>query len=389
MEDSTSSQEALNDTEDEFAEPCTFSTSNNVKRVLSIYIYPIICILGLVGNIAVILTLASRKEILKKTEVFQFNLAITNLLFIVALAFLIYNELFSWPMGQVACKLLQGSYSINLYSGILLVAAMSIVHYFAVHHPLLEKTSSHLLPHSIICVFIWVFAILVSVPTFYFYQFYELTSGETYLLESETENRTSASPLYSCDFQFEDSDLSRIVKVAVPSIQMAVGFFLPLLIIIFCYTSIIALLSRKNLSQTESKPFRKENLHTCYKMICQTNSKSCKKETQQAASNSMPNTGNDFSNEDKALKKVTGIMLVFVVCHTPYNLILLYDTIVMFQLMSCEEADSWNMALSVAESVAYLQCCLNPVMYGFMAENFRNKFKNIFSPSTRHKMGTH
>uniref|UniRef100_A0A3B5QFL6 G-protein coupled receptors family 1 profile domain-containing protein n=1 Tax=Xiphophorus maculatus TaxID=8083 RepID=A0A3B5QFL6_XIPMA len=272
-------------------------------------IYSIICILGFVGNVVIIITLTFKtKHKLETHQVFQLNLAITNLLFTVALA---------------TCKLLQGSY---LYSGMLLVARMSVLLLVIVVSPLCYQNSHIGTRHtSIICVSIWVFALLLSVPTFYFYQLYEPTSETIHMLEGEKQNNSSASPWFVCEFQFEDHDLSRIVTVAVPSVQMAVGFFLPLLIIIFCYTSIIIKL---------------------------------------------------LTNKDQRGKAVqTGIILVFVSCHLPYNLTLLYDTSTMFQL---READRWQTALSVTEFIAYLQCCLNPVLYGFIGQNFRQKFRETF-----------
>ncbi|XP_017157593.1 C-C chemokine receptor type 6-like [Poecilia reticulata] len=98
-------------------EPC----SNSVNVMVGPYIHSIICILGLVGNSLVILTYALYKRTKSMTDVYLLNVAIADLLFVLALPFIVYNELYSWPMGQVACKLLRGSYSVNLYSGMLML----------------------------------------------------------------------------------------------------------------------------------------------------------------------------------------------------------------------------------------------------------------------------
>uniref|UniRef100_A0A3B5MSE6 G-protein coupled receptors family 1 profile domain-containing protein n=1 Tax=Xiphophorus couchianus TaxID=32473 RepID=A0A3B5MSE6_9TELE len=275
---------------EELPEPCSFSSSNSVK------------------------TGCSTKHKLETHQVFQLNLAITNLLSTLALA---------------TCKLLQGSY---LYSGMLLVAGMSVLHLVIVVSPLCYQNSHIGTRHtSIICVSIWVFALLLSVPTFYFYQLYEPTSETIHMLEGEKQNNSSASPWFVCEFQFEDHDLSRIVTVAVPSVQMAVGSFLPLLIIIFCYTSIIIKLLTNKFNPTDRKAVQ------------------------------------------------TGIMLVFVSCQLPYNLTLLYDTSTIFQLRGLKlQSSRAATALSVTEFIAYLQCCLNPVLYGFIGQNFRQKFRETF-----------
>ncbi|XP_014824066.1 PREDICTED: C-C chemokine receptor type 6-like [Poecilia mexicana] len=375
MEDSAVIQGGFNASEEEeLHEPCRFSSSNSMNWLLSSYIYSIICILGLVGNVVIIITLTCKtknklktyktKNKLKIHEVFQLNLAITNLLFTVALAFLIYNELYSWPMGQATCKLLQGSYSINLYSGMLLVAGMSVLHFVSLCRPLYCQTNSIEMKHTfIICVSIWVFALLLSVPTFYFYQLYVPTSETIHMLEGENHSNSSASPQFVCEFQFEDHDLSQIVKVAVPSVQMAVGFFLPLLVIIVCYTSIIIKLLTKKFIPTNRKS---------------------KKEMKEPLD---PNNTKSKDNLTGAVKTVMGIMLVFVACHLPHNLVLLYDTSTMFQLVACEEADRLHTALSVTEFIAYLQCCLNPVMYGFIGKNFRQKFRKTFFSTNKSENG--
>ncbi|XP_017157661.1 C-C chemokine receptor type 6-like [Poecilia reticulata] len=360
MEDSAFIQAGFNATEsEEQPGPCSFSSSNSMNWLLGSYIYSIICIVGLVGNVVIIMTLAfETKHKLEVQEVFQLNLAITNLLFTVVLAFLIYNELLSWPMGQAACKLVQGSYSINLYSGMLLVAGMSVLHFVSICSPLRrQKSSIGTKQTSIICVSIWVFALLLSVPTFYFYQLYEPTSETIYMLEGEKHSNSSASPQFVCEFRFQDHDLSQIVKVAVPSVQMAVGFFLPLLIIIFCYTSIIIKLLTKKFTPTNSKSPNETG---------------------------RPSDNRATKPRQKAVKTVTGIMLVFVACHLPYNLILLYDTTTMLQERACEEDDRWHTALSITEFIAYLQCCLNPVMYGFIGKIFRQKFRKTFYSTNKH-----
>ncbi|XP_054879927.1 C-C chemokine receptor type 6-like [Poeciliopsis prolifica] len=357
MEDSSITQADFNASErEEPSGPCNFSSSNSVSLLLSTYIFPIICILGFMGNVVIIITLTFKtKRKLETVEVFQLNLAITNLLFTVALAFLIYNELLSWPMGQAACKLVQGSYSINLYSGMLMVAGMSVLHFICICSSMNCQMNLKQLKHTvIICASIWVCAVLLSVPTFYFYQLYEPTSDTFYMLEGEEHSNSLASPRFVCEFQFKDQDLSQIVKVAVPSVQMAVGFFLPLLTIIFCYISIVIKLLTHKFNRTVTKSPKEMGQTTRF-------------------------FTKPRDNEVEAVKRVTGIMLVFVACHLPHNLILLYDTITMFQEMACEKADRWSTALSITEFIAYLQCCLNPVMYGFIGHNFRQKFKQKFT----------
>ncbi|XP_012709558.2 C-C chemokine receptor type 6 [Fundulus heteroclitus] len=309
--------------------PCLFSTSYSVSLVVGPYIHAIICILGLVGNGLVILTYAFYKRTKSMTDVYLLNVAIADLLFVLALPFIIYNELYSWPMGQVACKLLRGSYSVNLYSGMLMLACISTDRYIAIVQARRSFRLRSLSYSRVICVLIWLCAVLVSVPTFYFYHWYEPTHHDYVGIEEEEESPTG--PQYVCEFKFHNTGTARIWKIGVPSIQLSIGFFLPLLIMIFCYASVmVTLLKAKNFQR------------------------------------------------HKAVRVVLVVVLVFILCHLPYNLVLLYETISLFDQTDCHNADSLQTAITLLQTVAYMHCCLNPVLYAFVGVKFRNHFRRMF-----------
>ncbi|XP_039980503.1 C-C chemokine receptor type 6a [Xiphias gladius] len=343
--------------------PCSYQNNHSVELVVGPYVNSIICILGLVGNSLVILTYAFYKRTKSMTDVYLLNVAIADLLFVVALPLIVYNELSAWSMGPVACKLLRGSYSVNLYSGMLLLACISSDRYIAIVQ---ARRSFRLrsLPYSrLICVVVWTLAFLLSVPTFYFYNWYEpshirdaymyegeeknlthISDASVYegeeknlihisdasVYEGEEKNRTSRPPQYVCEFRFMDDSAAWKTKVAIPSTQLAVGFFLPLLIMIFCYSAIIVTLLR-------ARNFERH----------------------------------------KAVRVVLAVVVVFIACHLPYNIALFYDTVNMFQQQTCEASDALQVVKTVTQTIAYLHCCLNPVLYAFVGVKFRNHFRRI------------
>ncbi|XP_051816557.1 C-C chemokine receptor type 6-like [Acanthochromis polyacanthus] len=312
-------------------EPCTFNNSLWVQTVVGPYINSIICILGFVGNSLVIVTYAFYEKIKSMTDIYLLNVAIADLLFVLALPLIIYNEFSSWSMGPVACKLLRGSYSINLYSGMLLLACISIDRYIAIVQARRSFRLRSLSYSRVICSIVWIFAILVSVPTFYFYQWYEPTHNSEYYMMEDEDFETDEPSQYVCELRFSDSNMARTTKVAVPSTQLAVGFFLPLFIMIFCYTAVtVTLMKAKNFQR------------------------------------------------HKAVRVVLAVVVVFIACHLPYNVVLLYDTVNMFEQAECEDLDRLQTVLMVMQSIAYLHCCLNPVLYAFVGVKFRNHFRRIF-----------
>nr|XP_020480313.1 C-C chemokine receptor type 6-like [Monopterus albus]QBP14649.1 C-C chemokine receptor type 6 [Monopterus albus] len=349
----------FNDTDYELIGPCSFSNNQSVEKVVGPYVHSIICILGFMGNILVIITYAFYKRTKSMTDVYLLNVAIADLLFVAALPLIVYNELSSWSMGPVACKLLRGSYSVNLYSGMLLLACISTDRYIAIVQ---ARRSFRLrsLPYSrFICAVVWACAILLSIPTFYFYNWYEPShnkdvymipehgdnlnendyfsmdfregTGLTYNMTNEEEEESSTTPQYVCEFRFADDNMAWRTKVAIPSTQLAIGFFLPLFVMVFCYTAIIITLLR-------ARNFQRH----------------------------------------KAVRVVLAVVVVFIICHLPYNITLLYDTITMFQQSICEASDTLQTAKTVTQTIAYLHCCLNPVLYAFVGVKFRNHFRRIF-----------
>ncbi|XP_069371065.1 C-C chemokine receptor type 6a [Paralichthys olivaceus] len=317
------------DYEYEVVEPCTYQNNHSVELLVGQYVHSIICILGFVGNSLVIVTYAFYKRTKSMTDVYLLNVAIADLLFVVSLPIIVYNKLSSWSMGPVACKLLHGSYSVNLYSGMLLLACISTDRYIAIVQ---ARRSFRLrsLPRSrLICAIVWTFAFLLSVPTFYFYNWYEpLHTQDVYMYDGHEKNLTT--PQFVCEFRFTNNSTAWTTKVAVPSTQLAVGFFLPLLIMTVCYTAIIVkLLSVRNFQR------------------------------------------------HKAVRVVMAVVVVFVACHLPYNIVLFYDTVIMFQHQMCEASDALQVAKTVTQTIAYLHCCLNPVLYAFVGVKFRNHFRRI------------
>uniref|UniRef100_A0A3Q1HJ78 G-protein coupled receptors family 1 profile domain-containing protein n=1 Tax=Anabas testudineus TaxID=64144 RepID=A0A3Q1HJ78_ANATE len=280
---------------------CTHNNNHSVEQVVGPYVHSIICILGFMGNSLVIATYAFYKRTKSMTDIYLLNVAIADLLFVVALPLIVYNE-----------DLLRGSYSVNLYSGMLLLACISTDRYIAIVQARRSFRLRSLSYSRIICAIVWVCAVLLSVPTFYFYHCYQPSHNMMFVPE---ENLTHSGLNLS----------ARMGRT-----QIAVGFFLPLLIMIFCYTAVIITLLR-------AKNFQRH----------------------------------------KAVRVVLAVVVVFIVCHLPYNVTLLYDTISMFDQHSCEESDALHTAKTVTQTIAYMHCCLNPVLYAFVGVKFRNHFRKI------------
>uniref|UniRef100_A0A673FM23 Chemokine (C-C motif) receptor 6b n=1 Tax=Sinocyclocheilus rhinocerous TaxID=307959 RepID=A0A673FM23_9TELE len=203
-------------------------------------------------------------------------------------------------------------YSINVYSSTLLLACISGDRYIAIVQARrsVRIRSQAQVYSRLICSVIWMLAFILSLPTFIYYQ--------------EEENK-------ECILNFEEHNLARIMKILIPSMQMVLGFLVPLMVMIFCYScTMVTLLKAQN--------FQKH----------------------------------------KAIRVVLAVVFVFVLCHLPYNVALLVYTSKLFNERNCKEEQVTLMTLSISRSVAYLHCCLNPILYAFIGVKFRSHFCQFF-----------
>ncbi|TRZ02647.1 hypothetical protein DNTS_024388 [Danionella cerebrum] len=275
------------------------------------YIYCLICALGLVGNILVLLTYSFYKKAKTMTDIFLVNVALADLLFVLVLPLIIHKERYEWSMGSWACKVLHGAYSMNLYTSTLLLACISGDRYIAIvqaRRSFRIRTQAQVYSR-LICVAIWFLALILSLPTFIYNQ--------------EEQNE--------CLMIFEKTETASLMKILVPSMQIAIGFLLPLIIMMFCYSWTVVSLLR-------AQTFRKH----------------------------------------RAVRVVLAVVLVFVLCHLPYNVVLLIYTTKLFKERTCNEEKVMVIMLSICRCVAYLHCCLNPILYAFIGVKFRDHFLQIF-----------
>lgn len=81
----------------------------------------------------------------------------------------------------------------------------------------------------------------------------------------------------------------------------------------------------------------------------------------------------------KAIRLIFIIMVVFFIFWAPYNLVLFLHAFQMtFFETSCERSNQLDVAVMVAEVIAYTHCCVNPVIYAFVGERFREHLRHFF-----------
>ncbi|XP_057560423.1 C-X-C chemokine receptor type 6 [Hippopotamus amphibius kiboko] len=263
-------------------------------------VYVVVFICGLVGNSLVLVIYIFYQKLKSLTDVFLMNLPLADLVFVCTLPFWAYAGIHEWVFGNIMCKTLLGIYTLNFYTSMLILTCITMDRFIAVVQATkaYNQQAKRMAWGKAICLSIWVLSLLVSLP--------QIIYGNIFYLDK---------PI--CGYHNEK------IFTMVLAIQMSLGFFLPLLAMIVCYSVIIKTL-------LQARGFQKH----------------------------------------KSLKIILLVVAVFLLTQTPFNLVkLVRSTSWEYQSMT-----SFQYAITVTEGIAYLRACLNPVLYAFVGLKFRKNF---------------
>lgn len=199
-----------------YPSPCRKQDNIQFRLWFMSTFYSIICLLGLGGNLLVILTFFSFKRLKTMTDVYLLNLSFADLLFAFSLPFWAASAMAEWVLGLVLCKAIYAIYKVSFYSSMFLLSSISVDRYFAIA----KAVSAH--RHRYQAVFfskvssivIWVVALIFSMPD---------------LMYTTIYNKTCTTYLGSLD----------PLRFKIQVSQMVLAFALPLIIMGICYSSIL------------------------------------------------------------------------------------------------------------------------------------------------------
>uniref|UniRef100_A0A3Q2DNA2 G-protein coupled receptors family 1 profile domain-containing protein n=1 Tax=Cyprinodon variegatus TaxID=28743 RepID=A0A3Q2DNA2_CYPVA len=180
--------------------------------IITGYLFIIITIISIIGNIILMWVLLTFKKLNLVTKIFMMNLACSDLIFALTLPFWATYHLKHWIFGDFLCKFIIAMYFTGMYSSIICLTAMSVDRFFIVvlknwpNNDRRKKTCT-----ICVCVATWVISIGTSV--------YDASKVKFYDDYYHCESSHSEGPGYD--------------------IQVVLLFFIPFAILIFCHCAII------------------------------------------------------------------------------------------------------------------------------------------------------
>ncbi|XP_072217979.1 C-C chemokine receptor type 8-like [Leuresthes tenuis] len=130
--------------------------------LVSAVVLSVCFLLGVPGNIAVIILKPNWQHLSSLSQHLMLNLAMSDLICLLTLPLWIYSLFSSWTLGLVACKLLMFLVYSSIYSSQLTVSVLSVHRYLLVVH---RQRCSNEVRIRMLLVLLWLVAMMVSIPS--------------------------------------------------------------------------------------------------------------------------------------------------------------------------------------------------------------------------------
>ncbi|GMR62376.1 hypothetical protein PMAYCL1PPCAC_32571, partial [Pristionchus mayeri] len=222
------------------AEPSGYSTIDTARLVANIF-YAVSSIIGIPGNLFVLLSILCFREMRTISNIYIFNLAIADLIYLLGTPFIIIRAVTgTWIFGNAMCRLYLTTNGLSQFASAAFIGVLSFDRYLAVCRPVQAtdwRTFRFALSISIVA---WIMVAIESLPLFMAAQIYP--GGEEELQdcvifwETAAELSSNATALEEENYEMERINFSRDLFTAY---TFALSYLIPLIAIWIFYANII------------------------------------------------------------------------------------------------------------------------------------------------------
>lgn len=273
--------------------------------------YIVVSVLSLLGNSVVVYVVCHMKKGRASTDIYLMHLAVADLLFCLTLPFWAVDAHSGWIFGNFLCKLLSGFQEASVYSGVFLLACISVDRHFAIVRAMHALPSHHRLV-KVVCGLVWLVAIVLSLPV--------AIQKESMLAEDLGQ---------TICFENLTGESSDHWRVSMRVMRHTMGFFLPLVVMAVCYGWIVVTLFHT----------RNQQKHKAMRVI---------------------------------LAVVLAFVLCWLPYNITVLIDTLMRGRSLAE-ETCDTRYAVEVTLHVTRVLAFMHCAVNPVLYAFIGVKFRNQ----------------
>lgn len=303
------------------SQPLELCKDRSTSHQLHLIGYSLIFVAGLCLNVAALWIFLYYLRIRSVVSIYMLNLAVSDLLFTVSLPFRIYYyAVGEWPFWAFLCQVSGSVFQINMYGSCLFLMCINLDRFVAIVYPLRWRHLRRPKVARLLCLVVWVLILMGSVPVA--------------VVHKTTSCQKQNQTIMLC-FESFSNDLWQ--KGLFPLVVLAeiLGFLLPLTSVTYCSIRIFWKLC---------EPGREKSLR-----------------------------------QQKTIRLLVVNLVIFIICFVPYNVILAAYGMIKARVFLTEQLtkDSVRQALVITVLLASMNCTLDPLIYYFNTEGFRNTLRKL------------
>lgn len=300
------------------------ATSDTLKSTLTTVFLPvlyiIVFVIGLPANGMALWVFLFRTKKKHPSTIYMANLALADLLFVIwtPLKISYHFNGNNWTYGEPLCKVLVSFFYGNMYCSVLFITCLSVQRYWVVAHPLSTQRKNNKVAIGV-SVAIWAFIWLTTTPLY----------------------------LYDHTATLKDPNITTCHDVSIikdpvdpfPSIQLPYYYFTFMGMVVFLVPCVVIVVS--------------------YVLLLK------------ALGNSMGDS-TAAKNRQRAVVLIVLVLVTFLVCFIPSNIML----VVHYSLLKDGVINNGYGFYISTLCLASLNSCLDPFLYYFVSDDFRDHVKN-------------
>uniref|UniRef100_A0A3B4A9P3 G-protein coupled receptors family 1 profile domain-containing protein n=1 Tax=Periophthalmus magnuspinnatus TaxID=409849 RepID=A0A3B4A9P3_9GOBI len=247
------------------ARPCSIDES--YKYVFLPVCYSLTFVFSLTLNSVVLARSCRVRRRWTTSLTYMVNLASTDLMYGLSLPFLVHSYVLRdrWVFGDFMCRLVRFLFYFNLYCSIFFLTCISVHRYLGICHPMRTMSLESKRAVRLVCALVWVVVFALTCPIFRFAQTGLLSRAQSQdqglnqdldqdqgLNQGLDQDRTpapqtsprpnSSEPYLNCWDDAIDREFADYVPYGV--LLHLLGFFVPFVVIAWCYSQVVRTIFR-------------------------------------------------------------------------------------------------------------------------------------------------
>lgn len=291
---------------------------------LHMVVYSVVLAAGLPLNALALWVFLRVLRVHSVVSVYMCNLAASDLLFTLSLPLrLSYYALHHWTFPAFACQAAGAVFQMNMYGSCIFLTLINVDRYVAIVHPLRLRHLRRPRVARLLCLGVWALILMSAVPTM--------------LAHKPTACRTRDGHTACLCFEHFSDEMWRGQLLPLLLLAEALGFALPLAAVLYASGRVFCTLARPDATRSQRRR--------------------------------------------KTVRLLLANLIIFLLCFVPYNTTLAVYGLLRGHLVAGSDQARQRVrgVLMIMVLLAGSNCVLDPLVYYFSAEGFRNTLRHLSS----------